>query len=70
MLVQARTQKERIPKKDKEDMMPKTAFFSKLKRVGDTNIGTAYMIQLRNRLKEGKSPKARKELTSHQGGKS
>ena len=24
-------------KKDKEDMMPKTAFFSKLKRVDDTN---------------------------------
>ena len=31
-------------KKDKEDMMPKTSFFSKLKRVGDTNIGTVDMV--------------------------
>ena len=38
-------------KKDKEDMMPKTAFFSKLKQVCDTNIGTMNMVQLRNRLK-------------------
>ena len=50
MLVQARTQEERIPKKDKEDMMPNTAFFSKLKRVGDTNIGTMNIIQLRDKL--------------------
>ena len=47
-------------KKDKEDMMPKTAFFSKLERVGDTNIGTTNMIQLINRLKEGQSSMAKK----------
>ena len=47
-------------KKDKKDMMPKTAFFSKLKRVCDTNIDTMNMIQLRNRLKEGQSSMAKK----------
>lgn len=47
-------------KKDKEDMVPKTTFFSKLKRVGDTNIGTVDMIQLRDRLKEGQSSMAKK----------
>ena len=47
-------------KKDKEDMMSKTVFFSKLKRVSDTNIITANMIQLRNRLKEGQSSMAEK----------
>ena len=47
-------------KRDKEDMMPKTALFSKLKRVCDTNIGTTNMIQLRNRLKEGQSSMAKK----------
>lgn len=36
-------------------MMPKTAFFSKLKRVCDTNIGTVSMVQLRDRFKEGHS---------------
>ena len=36
-------------KKDKEDMMSKTAFFSKLKQVCDTNIGTINMIQLRDK---------------------
>ena len=50
-------------KKDKEDMMPKTAFFPKLKQVGDTKIGTANMIQLRDRLKEGKSPEGKKGAT-------
>ena len=47
-------------KRDKEDMMPKAAFFSKLKRVCNTNIGTTNMIQLRNRLKEGQSSMAKK----------
>ena len=46
-------------KKDKENMMPKTAF-SKLKRVYDTNIGTTNMVQLRNKLKEGQSSMAKK----------
>ena len=43
-------------KKDKEDMIPKTTFFSKVKRISDTNIGIVNMIQ----LKEGKSPMAKK----------
>ena len=47
-------------KKDKEDMMPKTAFISKLMRVYNSNIGTTNMIQLRNRLKEGQSSMAKK----------
>ena len=47
-------------KKDKEDMMSKTTFFSKLRRVGDTNIGIVNMLQLRNRLKEGQSSMAKK----------
>lgn len=42
-------------KKDKEDMMPKTPFFSKMKRIIDTNIGTMDMIRMRDRLKEGQS---------------
>ena len=57
-------------KKDKEDMLLKTAFSLKVRRVSDTNIGAVNMIQLRDKLKEGKSHKARKELTSHQDGKS
>ena len=36
-------------KRDKEDMMLKTTFFSKLKRVCDTNSGTIKMIQLRDK---------------------
>ena len=47
-------------KKDKEDMMPKTTFFSKVRRITDTNIGTVNMIQLKDRLKEGQSPMAKK----------
>ena len=47
-------------KKDKKDMMPKITFFSKLKRVCDTNIGTTNTIQLRNRLKEEQSSMAKK----------
>ena len=43
-------------KKDKEDMTPKTSFFSKIKRIADTNICTVDMIQMRDRLKEGQSP--------------
>ena len=52
-------------KKDKEDMMPKTAFFSKVRRISDTNIGIVKMIQLKDRLKEGQSPMANK---SYKGG--
>ena len=47
-------------KKDKEDMMPKTTFFSKVRRISDTNIGTVNMVQLKDRLKEGQSPMAKK----------
>ncbi len=47
-------------KKDKEDMMPKTPFFSKMKQITDTNIGTVDMIRAKNRLKEGQSPLAKK----------
>ena len=47
-------------KRDKKDMMPKTTFVLKLKRVCDTNIGATNMIQLRNRLKEGQSSIAKK----------
>ena len=50
-------------KKDKEDMMPKATLFSKLKWVGDTNIGAVNMIQLSDRLKEGKSPEGKKGAT-------
>ena len=50
-------------------MLSKIAFSLKVRRVSDTNIGTINMIQLRDRLKEGKYPKARRELTSHQDGK-
>ena len=31
-------------KKNKEDMMPKIVFFSKVRGIGDTNIGTVNMI--------------------------
>ena len=47
-------------RRNKEDMMPTTAFFSKLKRICDTNIGTMNMIQLRNKLKEEQSSMAKK----------
>ena len=47
-------------KKDKEDMMPKTTFFSKMRQITDTNIGTINMIQVKNRLKEGQSPLEKK----------
>ena len=47
-------------KKDKEDMMPKTTLFSKVRQITDTNIGTMNMIQLKDRLKEGQSPMAKK----------
>ena len=47
-------------KKDKEDMMPKTPFFSKMKRITDTNIGTVDMIRVKDRLKEGQYPLAKK----------
>ena len=47
-------------KKDKEDMMSKTTFFLKMKRITDTNVGTVNMIQVKDRLKEGQSPLAKK----------
>ena len=47
-------------KKDKEDRMPKTPFFSKMRRITDTNVGTINMIQVKDRLKEGQSPMAKK----------
>ena len=47
-------------KKDKEEMMPKTPFFSKMKRITNTNIGTVDMIWMRDRLKEGQFPLAKK----------
>ena len=47
-------------KKDKEDMMPKTTFFSKARWISDTNIGTVNMVQLKDRLKEGQSPMVKK----------
>ena len=43
-------------KKDKEDMMPKMPFFSKMKRITDTNIGIVDII----RMKEGQSPLAKR----------
>jgi len=42
-------------------MMPKTPFFSKMKRITDTNIGTVDMIRIKDRLKEGQSPLAKKK---------
>ena len=45
--------------KDKEDMMSKTTFFSKVKRISDTNINTVNMVKLKDRLKEGRSPMAK-----------
>ena len=47
-------------KKEKEDMMSKITFFSKVRRISDTNIGTVNMVQLKDRLKEGQSPMAKK----------
>ena len=47
-------------KKDKEDMMSKMPFFSKMKRITDSNIGTVDMIRM-DRLKEGQSPLAKKK---------
>ena len=47
-------------KKDKEDMMPKTPFFSKMKRITDTNIDIVDMIRMKDKLKEGQSPLAKK----------
>ena len=47
-------------KKDKEDMTPKTSFFSKMKKITDTNIATVDMIRMRDRLKEGQSPLAKR----------
>ena len=46
-------------KKDKEDMMPKTPFFSKMKRITDTNIDTVDMIRMKDKLKEGEFPFAK-----------
>ena len=46
----SKNQRGTYTKKDKEDMMPKTTFFSKLRRVGDTNIGKVDMTQLRDKL--------------------
>ena len=40
--------------------MPKTTFFSKMKRITETNVGTVNMIQVKDRLKEGQSPLAKK----------
>ena len=48
-------------KKDKEDMMPKTTFFSKMRRITDTNVGTVNMIQVKERLKKGQSPWQRRD---------
>ncbi len=46
-------------KEDKEDMMPKTTFFSKVNQISDINIYTVNMIQLKDILKEGQSPMAK-----------
>ncbi len=46
--------------KDKEDMMPKTTLFLKVRWISDTNIGTVNMVQLKDRMKEGQSPMAKK----------
>ena len=43
-------------KRDKQDMMPKTTVFLKVRWISDTNIGTMSVIQLKDRLKEGQSP--------------
>ena len=56
----SKTPKGTNTKKDKEDMMSKTTFFLKLRRVGDTNIGIVNMIQLKDRLKEGRSYMAKR----------
>ncbi|WP_233109408.1 hypothetical protein, partial [[Clostridium] innocuum] len=45
---------------DKEVMIPNSNFRSKLKYVGDTNIGTIDMIQLRDRLRDSQSSIAKK----------
>ena len=45
-------------KKDKEDMMPKTPFFLKMKPITNTDIGTVDMIRVKDRLKLGQSPLA------------
>ena len=41
--------------------MPETPFFSKMKRITGTNISTVDMIQMKDRLKEGQSPLAKKK---------
>ncbi len=41
-------------------MMTKTTFYSKVRRISDTNIGTVSTVQLKDRLKEGQSPMAKK----------
>ena len=46
----SKNQRGMYTKKDKEDMMPKTTLFSKLRRMGDTNIGKVDIIQLRDKL--------------------
>ena len=46
--------------KKRQDMMPKTTFFSKVRRISDTNIGMVNMVQLKDRLKEELSPMAKK----------
>lgn len=45
--------------KEKEDRMPKTPF-SKMKQITDTNIGAVDMIRMKDRLKEGQSPLAKR----------
>ena len=41
-------------------MMPKTVFFLKVRGISDTNIDTVNMVELKDRLKEGQSPMAKK----------
>ena len=52
--------KRKNTKKDKENMMPKTSFFSKMKQIIDTNISTVHMIWVKDILKEGQSPLEKK----------
>ena len=47
-------------KRDKEDMMPKTTFFSKMKQITDTNVDTLNMIQVKDKLNERQSPLTKK----------
>ena len=49
-------------KKDKEDVMSKTTFFSKMRQITDTNTGTVNMIQVKGQTKGRTIPHGKEDL--------